>query len=401
MRTYWIETLLIAALFTMAMGFTLAHADGNAVPEYVYGDKTGVVPDSVYGNNGNQGNQSNLNIAVTPHGTTISVQPLDAPTNPYLKQYTDIDRYIYSNMDADYTRTTLTQQSSQPGVIGRSLFNNPTGGDRRVPVLVDENGYMIPTTSPRYLTPQFVQTAPGEYTVADADLYDNILGDAPADPGAKVTPGTAANDKVKVAVKGETRIRPSLAYSYTMPLTEEKYEQFRKLQIEAAASTLPKIPSWIDNLHPKTVSLLPNGAVLVPSQDATGVTTYTVYGSNGTVLGTAKAMEWHKYFATNYDSIMADAKAKGYDVAERSGYTVLRNHATGKVEAVFDWDGKPVEITSGLQPRPYYFTPLVWESVAPVAVQQRMVPAVGRDPEAQQTVGTEHQSDNSPAPDTK
>jgi len=29
MRTYWIETLLIAALFTLAMGYTLAQAAGQ------------------------------------------------------------------------------------------------------------------------------------------------------------------------------------------------------------------------------------------------------------------------------------------------------------------------------------------------------------------------------------
>ena len=58
MRTYWIETLLIAALFTTAMGFTLAQAE-SATPEHVYGDKTGVVPDYVYGNTGGN-NETNI-----------------------------------------------------------------------------------------------------------------------------------------------------------------------------------------------------------------------------------------------------------------------------------------------------------------------------------------------------
>jgi hypothetical protein len=408
MRTYWIETLLIAALFTTAMGYTLAQAEGDnntnvnsssATPDYVYGDKSGVVPDYVYGNNG--GN-NNTNIAITPRGTTISIQPLDAPNNPYIKQYNDFDRWMYKNLDTDYTRTTIT--SNEKGtVINRNLFNNPVGGNRRVPVLVDENGFMIPTTSPRYLTPQFVQTAPGEYTAADDDLYDNVLGDTTtADPGAKVTPGTASNDKVKVAVKGETRIRPQIAYTYTTAMSEDEYAKFRAAQIEAAATILPPVPNWVDTLHPTTFTLLPNGAILVPSGDSGSKSTVTVYSPTGDSLGVVNnAEEWHKFFAKNYDDIVAKASAQGWDVVEHNGYLVLRSRDDRKVKAVFDWDGKPIELTSELAPRPYYFTPLRWENIAPVAVQQRKVPMAGREPDAQSTAGTEHQSDNSPAPDKK
>src|SRR5687768_16457551 len=128
MRTYWMETLLIAALFTTAMGVTLAQAQNDTVPEHVYGDKTGVVPDHVYNNQA----AADLNVAVTPRGTTIQVQPLDAPNNPYRGQYSDIDRRCFSNIDADFTRTLI----KQPGVANRNLFNDPIGGTRRVPVLV-------------------------------------------------------------------------------------------------------------------------------------------------------------------------------------------------------------------------------------------------------------------------
>lgn len=413
MRTYWIETLLIAALFTTAMGYTLAQAEGGnstteinsnaAPPDYVYGDKTGVVPDYVYGNDGN-----NTSIAITPRGTAITIQPLDAPNNPYAKQYNDFDRWMYNNLDTNYTRTTI-KSNNNATVIDRNLFNNPVGGNRRVPVLVDENGYMIPTTSPRYLTPQFVQTAPGEYTVADADLYDNQLGDAPADTGAKVTPGTEANENVKVAVgtdkvavKGVTQIRPQIAFTYTAPMSEAEYKKFREAQIEAAARILPPVPTFVEKLHPATFTLLPNGAIIVPSGDAGGKTTVTVYSPTGDTLGVVNnAEEWHKFFAKNYDDIVAQANAKGWDVVEHNGYLVLRDRENRKVQAVFDWDGKPIELATELAPRPYYFTPLRWENIAPVAVQQRKVPMAGREPDAQSTAGTEHQSDNSPAPDKK
>jgi len=419
MRTYWIETLLIAAVFTLAMGYTLAQAEGSnsntnvnsnsATPDYVYGDKTGVVPDYVYGGNG--GN-NNTNIAITPRGTAISIQPLDAPNNPYVQQYNDFDRWMYQHLDTGYTRTTVTKTQGGPTVLNRNLFNNPVSGEHRVPVLVDENGFMIPTTSPRYLTPQFVQTAPGEYTEADADLYDNELNPTPADTGAKVTPGTQANDKVrvkvtakpgtKVAVKAETKVRPGLAFTYTAPMSDEQYAKFRAAQIAAAAKVLPPVPQWVEGLHPATFEMLPNGAIIVPTGDAGGKTTVTVYSPTGDALGVVNnAEEWHKFFAKNYDDIVSQATAKGWDVVEHNGYLVLRNRETRKVEAVFDWDGKPVKLTSELQTRPYYFTPLRWENVAPVAVQQRAVPAAGREPDAQATAGTEHQSDNSPAPDKK
>jgi len=416
MRTYWIETLLIAALFTTAMGYTLAQAEGNsttdvngnsssATPGYVYGDKSGVVPDYVYG--GNNGGNNNVNVAITPRGTAISIQPLDAPNNPYAKQYNDFDRWMYGNLDTNYTRTTITQTttagSGGPTVIGRNLFNNPVGGNRRVPVLVDENGFMIPTTSPRYLTPQFVQTAPGEYTEADADLYDNELNPTPADKGAKVTPGTVSNDKVKVAVKGETKLRPSIAFTYTKPMDDAEYKKFRLAQIAAAAKVLPAIPTWVDQLHPATFDMLPNGAVLVPVGDAGGATTVTVYSPTGDKLGVVQNQEgWHKYFAKNYDDIVSQAKAKGWDVVEHNGYIVLRDRASRKIQAVFDWDGKPVKLATEMQQRPYFFTPLRWENIAPVAVEQRRVPAAGREPDAQATTGTGHQSgDNNPAPDNK
>jgi len=267
MRTYWIETLLIAALFTTAMGYTLAQAEGGnsdtdingngATPGYVYGDKSGVVPDYVYGNTG--GN-NNTNIAITPRGTAITIQPIDAPNNPYIKQYNDFDRWMYQNLDTNYTRTTVTRTQGGPTVLNRNLFNNPVGGERRVPVLVDENGFMIPTTSPRYLTPQFVQTAPGEYTEADADLYDNELASTPADTGAKVTPGTQSNDKVKVAVgkgkvkvavKGETATRPQVAFTYTAPMSDDEYAKFRAAQIQAAAKILPPVPTGSTSCIPR------------------------------------------------------------------------------------------------------------------------------------------------------
>jgi len=419
MRTYWIETLLIAAVFTLAMGYTLAQAEGSdnntnvnsssAAPGYVYGDKTGVVPGYVYGN---KGGNNNTNIAITPNGTSISIQPMDAPNNPYVKQYNDFDRWMYQHLDTNYTQTTITRSPGGPTVIDRNLFNNPVGGNRRVPVMVDENGYMIPTTSPRYLTPEFVQTAPGEYTEADADLYDNVLGSTPADKGAKVTPGTQSNDKVKVqvttkngekvAVKSEVRVRPQIAYTYTTAMSDEEYAKFRAAQLEAAAKVLPSVPTWVDALHPATFEMLPNGAIIVPTGDAGGKTTVTVYSPTGDTLGVVNnAEEWHKFFANNYNDIIAQANAKGWDVVEHNGYIMLRNRETRKVEAVFDWDGKPVELTTELQPRPYYFTPLRWDNVAPVAVQQRKVPAAGREPDAQATAGTEHQGDNSPAPDKK
>jgi len=313
---------------------------------------------------------------------------------------------MYGNLDTAYTRTTVTQTTSAgpngPTVIDRNLFNNPVGGNRRVPVLVDENGYMIPTTSPRYLTPQFVQTAPGEYTAADADLYDNYLGDTPVDPGAKVTPGTQSNDKVKVAVKAETKIRNGIAYTYTVPMSEDEYAKFRAAQVAAAAKVLPPIPTWVERLHPTTFEMLPNGAVIVPEGTAGEVTTVTVYSPSGDKLGVVKGLGgYHKYFAKNYDDIVSQANAKGWEVVEHDGYTMLRDPATRKIEAVFDWDGKPVQLTTELAPRPYYFTPLRWENVAPVAVEQRKVPMAGREPGAQATAGTEHQKDNSPAPDQK
>jgi len=395
MRTYWIETLLIAALFTTVIGFTLAQAEGGAVPNYVYGDKSGVVPGYVYGGNGDQ---SNMNVGVTPLGTAITVQPLNAPNNPYASQYNNFDRWMYRNLDNGYLRSTITSAGGNL-VINRDIFS-PAASDLRVPVLVDENGFMVPSTSPNYIIPQFVQTVPlvnpADQTAAGAT--------APSGKGKETaTETTVTTGNAKVAVKGETRIRPKLSLTYTKPMTDAEYKQFRAAQLAAAAKVLPTIPSWVDQLHPATFELLPNGGVLVPVGDAGGATTVTVYSPTGDKLGVVQNQEgWHKYFADNYDDIVSQAKAKGWDVVENNGYIVLRDRASRKIQAVFDWDGKPVELTTEMQQRPYFFTPLRWDNVAPVAVEQRRVPAAGREPDAQATTGTTHQSgDNNPAPDNK
>jgi hypothetical protein len=148
--------------------------------------------------------------------------------------------------------------------------------------------------------------------------------------------------------------------------------------------------------------MLPNGAVIIPGVAAGGKSTVTVYSPTGDTLGVVNnAEEARRFFAKNYDDIVAQANAKGWDVVDHNGYIVLRDRENRKVQAVFDWDGKPVELSTELAPRPYYFTPLRWENIAPVAVQQRKVPMAGREPGAQASPGTLHQTDNSPATDSK
>ncbi|MDQ3023674.1 MAG: hypothetical protein M3R04_04695 [bacterium] len=417
MRNYWIETLLIAVLFVLAFNVSLAHAqgedgDGDAVPDYVYGtDSAGVdqnansntgdgdsnaVPDYVYGDQGGE----NLNIAVTTRGSEIQVQPLDSPTNPYRGQYNDIDRQVYGSIDSEFTRGQVsTSAQAGPTVLNRNLYNDPVAGSTRVPVMVDENGFMIPTTSPRYLTPQYVQTAPGEYTVADADLHDNILGDAPAsDPGATVTPGSVSNERV--AVKGVSATRDGLAFTYTIPLEQARYDAFRAAQIEAAAGMLPSIPNWVEQLHPTSFSLLPNGGALVTGLKGKATNTVTIYSPEGKTVGVLPmGADATRYFVKNYDAIQANAIARGLDLSSRDGYILLQSRTTGKVEVAYDWDGTELSAQVELAPRPFYFTPLRWDSLVEVSKAQRRVPAAGRKPQAQQTVGS-GQVDNSPAPDS-
>jgi len=404
MRNYWIETLLIAALFGGSLGLTLAHADNNTTtpPDYVYGDKKGVVPDYVYGKSGDNTN-GNVSIAVTPRGTAIQIKPLDASGNPYAKQYNDFDRSLYNSLDTTFTQGVMTHtvrsaNGTTRQVVNSNFYYDPVTGTTRVPVLVDENGFMIPTSSADYIAPEFVQ--PGGVGTLEEDTTV-----APAATTSTATTTTTVKQgSAKVAVKGETRIREHIpAVAYTKPMTEAEYKKFRAAQLEVAAQLLPPIPTWVEALHPTSFMLLPNGGVVVPvtgAADTGDSTTVTVYGPTGEAVGTASSLaEYHKFFAKNYDTIVAQARAKGWDVVEHNGYIVLRSRDTRKVQAVFDWDGKPVELTTELQPRPYYFTPLRWEGVAPVAVEQRKIPAAGRKPGSQATAGTEHQTDNNPNPD--
>src|SRR5947209_1942935 len=127
MRSYWLDVLLITLVFSAAMAFTLVRAADNAGGTAVYGSGGTVLETSAQA----QQNQSNMHMAVGPRGTTIVIQPLDAPGNPYVGQYSEYDRWVYNNLDTQFSTKEVIQSGLQ-NVAARQPIPVPAGDTAQV-----------------------------------------------------------------------------------------------------------------------------------------------------------------------------------------------------------------------------------------------------------------------------
>jgi hypothetical protein len=417
MKNYLLEVILITALFTTAMAVPLVQAqEDDAVNN---NPQAGVSSDAadVATGNANVLQEGNLRMASGPNGSTIVVKPLDAPDNPYVEQYTDIDRWAYDNWNSGSVTNAQIQagvenvENRNPvGVAGDGNIRvdndiEPQEGEtistsgarnrdtRNLRVYVDRDGYVIPQLSDHALA---LSLRSDQAHLTHSQRIQRETGVVLDERRVR-----ARGDGAEVSISATTDLDgpdgPDVFY-YEVPVTDEAavmLESFEVQRTERLSTALPAVPSWVGDLNPDNFVLLPNGGALVDPMDDT--TSYVVYSPEGDEMGRIENPgEWRTFFSTDYPVIAKQAEAQGWDMVEQDGYLLLRDRETRKVEAIYDWDGTPVAVDGRLEPRPYYFTPLRWDGVQQVTQAQKRVPAAGRTPGAQQETGSLHNDDPRP-----
>jgi hypothetical protein len=393
MKGYWIEIALITVLFTGAMSVPLVQAQDDDGSTVVTDGNTAVV---ATGDTTMVLQEGNLRMATGPNGSTIVVQPLDAPNNPYRNNYTEFDRWAFENFSGDAGGTNAQIQAGIENVENRNPVDgeraagtNPgetgigPGGEvqsivgndgqlnvspRNLRVAVDENGFMVPLLSDRALALQL-----------RADTPDLTMNQRIAAEHGVVLGETRNLRGTTVQVDGDA---PGIYYFSTAPMDGDLLTRFETERSTMLRTVLPAMPAWLSGVPADNVTLLPNGEVLVDSLDDD--TVVLRYSPEGQVIGRIPAgQSWRDVYTKDFEALRGQAESKGWDMVEQDGYLVFRDQGTREVVAVYDFDGSPLPVDSALNPRPYYFTPLRWDAVAPVLEGASRVPAAGREPNAQ------------------
>jgi hypothetical protein len=243
---------------------------------------------------------------------TITVKPLDAPDNPYVKVYSDWDRWVVSHARPDIRFSDLHW------VDGRWVITDASGRDLEVSVArVNPEGYLLPLSDKSSVS-TYVPVLPR--AEAEGNYYYVIAAGAPE---AKVR-------KVYVTERGKV-----------------------------LAPVVPKIPDWLIKQPAQRVVLAPK-EYIVQRPDKVWVR----YDENGKVLTTTKPGEsWRVMYWPKFSDAVREASGKKLAVIDDNGYVVTRD-ASGRIVSVFDYDGTPLKLEDVKVTRqPYLYTPLDWDVV--------------------------------------
>jgi hypothetical protein len=253
-------------------------------------------------------------VAFTTDGVkTVTVKPLDAPDNPYVKVYTDWDRWVIDNARPDISITDLRY------VNGRWVYTDPTKGDIDVVVShVNPQGYLVPVADKSVLT---------------VGPHLPVLPRATADGGYYViAAGTATPAVRKVYVRERARVLASVA---------------------------PPVPDWIIKQPGQRVIFTPDKDFIVERSNI-----WVRYDPAGKVLAQTRPGEsWRTLFWPKYGEIVTTAADKNWTVLDDSGYVIVRD-GNGKITTVYDYDGTPLKVEDvKVERQPFYYTPLDWDTV--------------------------------------
>jgi hypothetical protein len=244
---------------------------------------------------------------------TVKVLPLDAPDNPYVKVYTDWDRWVLENARPDIRFSDLHW------VDGRWVYTDPDKGDLDVVVAqVNPKGYLLPV---------------GDKTVLNVGPQVPLLRRAANNGNYYViAAGTAAPEVRKVYVRERTKV---------------------------IASVAPPVPDWIIKQPGQHVIFTPDKDFIVERNNI-----WVRYDPAGKVIAQTKPGEsWRVLFWPKYSEVVTTAPAKKWSVLDDSGYVVVRD-AGGKIVSVYDYDGTPLKVEDvKVDRQPFYYTPLDWDTV--------------------------------------
>jgi hypothetical protein len=260
-------------------------------------------------------------------GKTIVLRDLDAPDNPYVKSYTEWDRWVIQNARPDIRFTDLRW------VDGRWVY---TDGGKDVAVTVarvDPKGYLIPGLDSRVVT---------------------------VGPNPVVLP-RANDDHYYVIAVGEPE--PAVRRVYTSG------------RVKAMAPAAPRVPDWLIREPADRVVFLPKEEVVVQRSNV-----WIRYDAKGKVIAKSEpGVSWRTLYWPKFSDVIREANAQKWAVLEDSGYVVVRDSA-GNIKTVYDYDGTPVKIEEVKVDRdPYIYTPLEWELIEPLRDAQVSVDVDGAD----------------------
>jgi hypothetical protein len=244
---------------------------------------------------------------------TVVVKPLDAAGNPYVKVYTDWDKWVLANARPDVRFSDLHW------VDGRWVYTDPDKGDLDVVVAqVNPQGYLLPVS---------------DKTVLSVGPQVPLLKRAAANGNYYViAAGTAAPEVRKVYVRERTKV---------------------------IASVAPPVPDWIIKQPGERVIFTPDKDFVVQRGNM-----WVRYDAAGQVIAQTRPGEsWRVLFWPKYADVVTSAPAKNWTVLDDSGYVVVRDGA-GKIVSVYDYDGTPLKVEDvKVERQPFYYTPLDWDTI--------------------------------------
>jgi hypothetical protein len=253
---------------------------------------------------------------------TVTIQSLNAPGNPYVKVYSDFDRWVLENARPEVRFTDLKW------VDGRWVY---VENNVELPVVVarvNPQGYLLPV---------------GDKTVVNVG------------PQVPVLPRGKAEGHYYVIAAGE-------------PAPEVRKVYVRE-RARVLAPLAPKVPDWIIKEPGDRVIFTPDKDFIVLRD---GV--WYRYDVAGKVIAqTEPGQSWRVLLWPKYDEVVTGAVAKRWTVLDDSGYVVVRD-GSGKVVTVYDYDGTPLKVEEvKVEREPFYYTPLDWDTLVDLRdVQMRI-----------------------------
>jgi hypothetical protein len=252
--------------------------------------------------------QDNSVVARTVHGSEgVSVQPLDAPGNPYADMYADWDIWVYENASSQ-------PKAYKPGEIPAELVT--------LVGRVTMAGYLVPHMEYERLRHEAIKDG----------TWENFN-----------------NQFAKVYAEG----------LYEKSKLDEKYRESQKI----GARYFPEIPSWLVASPPAGGAMLfPNGDVvtygMLGSADDPDAETccggsglpWCRYSPDGELINSSTLSWWHCFYESGESSMPEGT----LNLTRIDGYVYFTSADGDEILSVWDYDGTRLEANTLPPPRDWH-----------------------------------------------
>lgn len=306
-------------------------------------------------------------IAVAPAASDAlaPVGALDDPANPYLGQYSEIDRWIYDNAWS-YAELVAFRRKYAAAAEASRAGNKSTSDIRYMVTEVDEAGWMKPVAtlqSDGDGQPQI----PGGLALVE---YDRIWREQERERRDRFH---------REVVKAKPAPRSML---YSAPAAEDLYLAYELSKYDGPAARYPRIPHWLADNPPYKAVLVPNGEVI--TQGKPGQRAEVQYDQErGPVI--TPIHDWYRY---SPDGVLLETRQEDPEYAKTTtSKTTFWNH--------FYWPDAQRALLTELETTRDTFVPsrkrgCYWVQFVPLSGDQRF------DVNAERTVQAAYAYDGTP-----